>query len=222
MMFCGSAQAGVIFQLTGLVGVDSAWYQGADGNEHIDLALPNLITLATGTVSDPFTQSIPEPAPQTYMITFNSPTAILSTQDQIEYKALDYVYVPTQDGYAFYATNDGTDWDIAATPTLTGDTSTEQFVAEETVETFPLSVTGPQAIQRYQGFEYYFFEETIAASAVGQPFTLTVSTPVPEPATWALLLAGVFGLGAVLRRQKQRLGSAAVGPAGLEPATRPL
>ena len=202
----GSAQAGVILQVTGLVGVNtpdfSPWYLGADGNEHISEYVQGLITLAAGTVSDPFTQSIPEPAPQVYTITFSSPTAILSTQDTIEYKALDYIYNPNGAGWAYYTTDDNTDWEIATTPSVTGDTSTEQFVAQETVETFPLSVTGPQAIQRYQGFEGYLFNETIAASAIGQPFTFTVSTSVPEPATWGMLVMGVFGLGAVLRRRR--------------------
>ena len=52
------------------------------------------------------------------------------------------------------------------------------------------------------------------ASATGTPFgpaldNVSVSTAVPEPASWALMLVGFGGLGAVMRRQRRTAAVAA-------------
>jgi len=46
-----------------------------------------------------------------------------------------------------------------------------------------------------------------AAGAASSPYTLTFSTvddTVPEPAVWAMMITGLFGLGAMLRRTRTR------------------
>jgi hypothetical protein len=49
----------------------------------------------------------------------------------------------------------------------------------------------------------YLVDDIVAPDAVGQAFSLTVST-APEPSTWALMLAGFFGAGFALRRTRRK------------------
>jgi hypothetical protein len=206
VMLGGSAQAAVIYQVTGLIGVNNGvfgdWIPDANGNVTLGSVLPGIPPLAIGIVSDPTTQSIPQPPTQTYTISITSSGTILSTNDQIGYEARDYLYSSTGSGYAFYGIEDSADWDVIATPTVAGGDSTEQFVAQDSIENFPQDLTAPLTIQRYQGIVFYEVEETFSASSIGQPFTLTLSTSIPEPATWSMLLMGVFGIGAVLRGRR--------------------
>ena len=54
-------------------------------------------------------------------------------------------------------------------------------------------------------YKYYDFESTVAASGANGGNVLLKSltaTTVPEPATWAMMLVGFGGLGAVLRRRR--------------------
>lgn len=46
------------------------------------------------------------------------------------------------------------------------------------------------------------------AYAALRPTTLTVTTSVPEPAAWALMLTGFFGAGAAIRSRRRALGYA--------------
>jgi hypothetical protein len=50
---------------------------------------------------------------------------------------------------------------------------------------------------------YLWFELTYADDAVGKPYRFILST-APEPSTWAMMLLGVFGLGAALRASRRR------------------
>jgi hypothetical protein len=53
---------------------------------------------------------------------------------------------------------------------------------------------------------HWFVGEPSAPLALGlvQPFTPVVTMPdIREPTTWVTLLLGLFGLGAVLRRQRR-------------------
>ncbi len=53
-----------------------------------------------------------------------------------------------------------------------------------------------------------FLAASSGGGLYGNPITFTL-TAVPEPATWAMMMLGLFGLGTMLRSRKQR-GAAAV------------
>lgn len=59
------------------------------------------------------------------------------------------------------------------------------------------------------GFKYYDFE-AVGAGANVLLHDFVVTTAVPEPATWALMLVGVGGLGAMLRTSRKPAGAALV------------
>jgi hypothetical protein len=53
----------------------------------------------------------------------------------------------------------------------------------------------------------YFLDLIVDAKAAGQPYSLVVSM-VPEPSAWALMLAGFFGAGGMLRARRRELSAA--------------
>jgi hypothetical protein len=58
-------------------------------------------------------------------------------------------------------------------------------------------------------FKYYDFVEINHTAGTGDNFLIhTVTTGVPEPSTWAIMLMGFFGLGAAVRARRGRLASA--------------
>ena len=60
------------------------------------------------------------------------------------------------------------------------------------------------------GFKYYDFEATGGGANNVLLHDFVVTTAVPEPATWAMMLIGVGGLGAMLRTSRRPAGAAAV------------
>ena len=63
----------------------------------------------------------------------------------------------------------------------------------------------PQTLTDLVGHTYYDFVEINHTKGQGDNFLIESFsvTPVPEPATWAMLLAGVFGIGAVARSARR-------------------
>ena len=70
------------------------------------------------------------------------------------------------------------------------------------------SAGGDYNIYAYNGGDYLLKSsvDPVGYPANGQLLT-TALVSVPEPATWSLMLLGVFGLGAALRRREARLAS---------------
>jgi len=111
---------------------------------------------------------------------------------------------------AFGSTTGGEQWAIyggntagtlgsATLPTL------DTFISSGSNESTNVLLTG--------NFRYYDFVSTVAqgGSSGGNVLfkSLTVSTAaVPEPETWALMIAGFGGLGVVLRRRRAQLAAA--------------
>ncbi len=59
------------------------------------------------------------------------------------------------------------------------------------------------------GDKLTFVAEGTSDSLGGYLDNITISTAVPEPATWAMMLLGFGGLGALLRRRRTLAGFAA-------------
>jgi hypothetical protein len=51
------------------------------------------------------------------------------------------------------------------------------------------------------GYDYFSLEEGLTAASFSTGSIVTGGGGIPEPATWALTMAGLFGMGAVLRRK---------------------
>jgi hypothetical protein len=47
------------------------------------------------------------------------------------------------------------------------------------------------------GNEYNFYAGSVAANQAFTPYQMSIGSAVPEPSTWALMLAGFAGLGFV-------------------------
>ncbi|QYU69350.1 PEPxxWA-CTERM sorting domain-containing protein [Leptolyngbya sp. 15MV] len=54
-----------------------------------------------------------------------------------------------------------------------------------------------------QGFAFPGLTDTATIGRFGPNFQFSVTAAVPEPATWALMLLGFFGVGMAVRRQRQ-------------------
>ncbi|MGH6992732.1 MAG: PEP-CTERM sorting domain-containing protein [Caulobacteraceae bacterium] len=63
----------------------------------------------------------------------------------------------------------------------------------------------------YNLYNYYPGTYTIAYNTLGSPdyYQVNGSFAVPEPATWTLMLMGMLGMGAVLRRRSRPIGASA-------------
>ena len=102
------------------------------------------------------------------------------------------------------ATN-GEEWGVFGSNTA-GSYSTLNMVREGMVET---ATTLPGAT--FGKFKYYDFVEVSDPKNQGDNFlinSLTATTAVPEPATWAMMLAGFAGMGAALRRSRRTAATA--------------
>jgi hypothetical protein len=71
----------------------------------------------------------------------------------------------------------------------------------------PLSLSAPFTLTQDAGNSFYRWADIGTGTDRAQliPTSLTVVRTVPEPATWAMMLTGFFGLGAVLRRRRSAL-----------------
>jgi hypothetical protein len=67
-----------------------------------------------------------------------------------------------------------------------------------------LSLSTPFALTQDAGASFLRWEDISTSTDRAQlsPTSLTVVRTVPEPATWAMMLGGFFGLGATLQRQR--------------------
>jgi hypothetical protein len=68
----------------------------------------------------------------------------------------------------------------------------------------PLSLSTPFTLTQDAGSSIFNWNDISTGTDHAQliPTSLTVVRTVPEPATWAMMLAGFFGLGAALRRRR--------------------
>jgi hypothetical protein len=120
---------------------------------------------------------------------------------QLDLNALVGLVDPNSILFGTNSTTDGEQWTVwgsntagvLGSATLPG---SRTQVAQGTNEAVNLALTG--------GFRYYDFVST--SQADGQNFLITnlTVTPVPEPASWALMLLGFGGLGAVMRLRRAR------------------
>ena len=71
------------------------------------------------------------------------------------------------------------------------------------VETPPFAPYGATFTGYDEGYVGFLFDVIVGPDAVGQPFSLTVNQ-VPEPPAWTLMLAGLAGIGFLIRRTRPR------------------
>ena len=63
----------------------------------------------------------------------------------------------------------------------------------------PFTVTTPTL------FKFWLFDDVVSDNSGGVSFNLaSVTQGVPEPASWAMMLLGFFGLGALMRKRRRR------------------
>jgi hypothetical protein len=102
-------------------------------------------------------------------------------------------------------------------------TETENFILasvgfHEDVVPSSLTFSGYRVVSTIDNFDYHqpilqgltsatFFAPYVMFAAADGIFVPFDPRPVPEPATWAMLILGFFGLGAALRRQKSQIGA---------------
>jgi len=89
-------------------------------------------------------------------------------------------------------------------------TSGETVVFEFTVDApyvYTLTIDEPGSDNTYSGAGTYTYYQKTKFGEAGE-FSYSLTTAVPEPMTWALMVMGVGGLGAVMRRQR-KFGSVA-------------
>jgi hypothetical protein len=104
---------------------------------------------------------------------------------------------------AFGSTTQGETWTVYGTdiagavgsPTLPGVLNTSLFKIGSGNADGTLSFT--------DSYKYYDIVSTVASGGKNVLLTSLTVTPVPEPAAWGLMIAGVFCIGAAMRRQRQ-------------------
>ncbi len=105
------------------------------------------------------------------------------------------------------STTNGEEWEVF------GSNTADSYSGAGPIE--PL-LTGnyetPVALPDFGTFKYYDFVEKSDPGGQGDNFLISeitaVPTAVPEPATWAMMLVGFFGLGGVLRSRRGALKTA--------------
>ena len=199
------SHAKVLFALKGLVG-GSGWRVGPDGTPD-ELA----IDLSSYFQSLPFAPQHPvlNRAGGLLQITYAGPSPITASYNQVNALFYDNYYVcaraaacRSRAGLAYTGGVDdlgGAGWRPA--PTATGPDGFRVLI--DSSMHFSSSCDGVVAASgscsdRWEGNDGFIVDTIVDGRGIGKPFSLTV-TGVPEPATWALTLAGLGLAGAALR-----------------------
>jgi hypothetical protein len=75
-----------------------------------------------------------------------------------------------------------------------------------TLQTPAFTPFGGQWQRGIEGITVYTVDDFVSANDIGTPFTITITgaATVPEPATWAMFLAGFGGIGFMLRHARRK------------------
>ena len=107
---------------------------------------------------------------------------------------------PFQNSFTYQVTETGIEGDFTVAPWT------------DTTRDTPAIINGVETTISIRRIDNYFTSVDIIGTVnggYGAPYKFTI-TAIPEPATWAMMIAGFFGLGAMLRRDRRTASAVAV------------